>query len=182
MAKKWTMDSNTQFILYVAITLDGYIASTDGGIDWLTAFETSDEETGYEAFYSTINALVMGSATYEQVLGFGEWPYVGKLSYVLTRRNLLGDRPDIVFFNTIEATLDDIKTKGFQRVWIVGGGNIASAFMRRGLIDEYILTVTPIILGAGISLYQSVPEQRLQQVGTKTLPSGMVELHYKKPL
>lgn len=178
------MGNDPQFILYIATTLDGYIARTDGRIDWLTSFETDGEDHGYDAFYATIDALVMGSTTYEQVLGFGEWPYGGTLSYVLTRQTRVGDRPDILFINTIEAVLDDIKTKGFKRVWVVGGGTVASAFMQRGLIDEYILTLTPIILGTGISLYQfvseqSVPEQRLQRIGTKTYPSGMVELHYK---
>lgn len=174
------MKNGTEFILYVATTLDGYIASSNGGLEWLTAFETDDAEDSYTAFYATIDALIMGATTYEQVLEFGDWPYPGKLSYVLTSRNLSTDRDDIVFFSQIEALLEDIKHQGFRRVWIVGGGKVASLLMAQGLVDESILTIIPIILGAGISLYQTAPLQMLNLVRTKSYASGAVELHYKK--
>ena len=69
------LTAHAQFLLYIATTLDGYIASADGGIDWLTSLDTGNEDTGYEAFYRTVDALVMGAITYEQVLTFGAWPY-----------------------------------------------------------------------------------------------------------
>jgi dihydrofolate reductase len=174
------MEDVTAFILYIATTLDGYIASSDGSIEWLTSFETGGEDNGYTAFYETIDALIMGAATYEQVLGFGDWAYPGKLSYILTSRSLSTDRNDIVFVKTIDAILEDIKCKGFKRVWIVGGGKVASLFMAKELIDEYILTLIPIILGTGISLYQAVPKLKLNLTKTKSYASGAVELHYTK--
>lgn len=160
------MENDAEFILYVATTIDGYIASSDGSIEWLTSLETNGEDNGYTTFYGTIDALIMGSATYEQVVGFGDWAYPGKLSYVLTSRNLSTDRTDVVFIRNIEAVLEDIQRKGFKRIWIVGGGKVASSFMASGLVDEYILTLIPIILGTGISLYQAVPEQKLKLVKT----------------
>lgn len=175
------MQDNAAFILYVAVTLDGYVASADGSIEWLTSLESGGEDDGYTAFYETIDALIMGATTYEQVLGFGDWPYPGKLSYILTSRSLSTDCNDVVFMNTVDAVLENIKHKGFKRIWIVGGGKVASLFMERGLIHEYILTVIPIILGAGISLYQAVPEQKLNLVKTKSYISGAVELHYRRP-
>ncbi len=175
------MTARTQFLLYIATTLDGYIASADGGIDWLTSLDAVDEDTGYEVFYKTIDALVMGAATYEQVLTFGDWPYAHKLAYVLTRRNLSTDRNDVKIINTIEALLLDIQQQGFQRVWVVGGGQIAAEFMRRGLISDWILAIAPLILGDGISLYQHVPLQKLQLINTRRLPASMVELHYQTP-
>lgn len=174
------MEATAKFVLYIATTLDGYIASSDGGIDWLTSLETNGEDYGYDAFYETIDALIMGSATYDQVLGFGDWVYPGKLSYILTSRNLSTDRNDVVFIRAVEAALEDIERKGFKKVWIVGGGKVASLFMARGLVDEYTLTLIPIILGAGISLYQSVPEQKLNLVKVKSYASGAVELQYTK--
>lgn len=138
------MIDQAKLILYVATTIDGYIASVDGSIDWLTSFGTDDQDNGYLAFYSTIDALIMGATTYEQVLGFGDWPYPGKLSYVLTRRSLASERDDILFVNTLETVLEDIQQKALQRVWIVGGGKVASQLMAAGLIDEYILTLIPI--------------------------------------
>lgn len=174
------MKDSVAFVLYVATTLDGYIASSDGSIEWLSSLEMGGEDNGYTAFYETIDALIMGSITYEQVLEFGDWAYPGKLSYILTSRNLLTDRSDVMFVNTIDVVLEDIKRKGLKRVWIVGGGKVASSFMVKGLVDEYILTLIPIILGTGISLYQATSEQKLNLVKTKSYTSGAVELHYTK--
>lgn len=169
-----------KFILYIATTLDGYIASLDGSIEWLISFETNGDN-GYTKFYRTVDALIMGSTTYEQIVGFGDWVYSGKLTYVLTSRNLTSDRSDVVFIKGgIEAVLQALQHKNYGRIWVVGGGKVASSFMAQELIDEFILTVMPIILGKGISLYQSVPEQKLKLIGTTSYKSGAVELHYQK--
>jgi dihydrofolate reductase len=168
------------FVLYIATTLDGYVASTDGSIEWLTSLETHGEDNGYSSFYETIDALVMGSSTYEQVLGFGEWVYAGKPSYVLTSRSLTTERDDVIFMPDIDTVVADIYQRRLHRIWIVGGGKLASLFMTRGLVNEYILSLIPIILGTGISLYQSVPTQKLTLVQTKAFASGVVELRYEK--
>jgi dihydrofolate reductase len=68
----------TEIIYYVAASLDGYIAMPDGGVDWLSPYNTANEDYGYSAFYGSVDALIEGSRTYEQVLGFGEWPHPGK--------------------------------------------------------------------------------------------------------
>lgn len=171
----------TDYILQVATSLDGYIARLDGSIDWLPVPEESGEDYGYTKFYNSIEALVMGSTTYEQVLGFGDWPYPGKFSYVLTTRNLSTTRTDVRFVKGgVEEVVEDVKKKGYKRVWLVGGGKVAASFMEKGLVSEYIIGVIPIILGAGISLYQSVPEQNLDLIETNTYSSGVVGLRYRK--
>ncbi len=171
----------TEFILYVATSIDGYIARSDGSIDWLPSPEADAEYNGYVKFYDSIDALVMGSTTYKQVLGFGDWAYPGKLSYVLTSRNLSTTRADVLFVKGgVEEVIEDVQEKGYKRVWLMGGGFVASSFIKRGLVDEYIITVIPTILGAGISLYQSVPELKLLLVNVISHDSGRVELRYKK--
>jgi dihydrofolate reductase len=171
----------TKFILYIATSLDGYIAKLDGGIDWLPSPEAGGESSSYTQFYSSIDALLMGSTTYEQVLGFGDWVYPDKPSYILTSRNLSTVRTDIFFVKGgIEEVINEINQKGYQRVWVIGGGKVASAFMQRNLVDEYIITIIPMILGAGISLYQFVPELKLDLIDAKSDSSGMVELYYRK--
>lgn len=171
----------TDYILQIATSLDGYIARLDGSIDWLPVPEESGEDYGYTKFYNSIEALVMGSTTYEQVLGFGDWPYPGKFSYVLTTRNLSTTRTDVRFVKGgVEEVVEDVKKKGYKRVWLVGGGKVAASFMEKGLVSEYIIGVIPIILGAGISLYQSVPEQNLDLIETNTFSSGVVGLRYRK--
>ena len=168
------------FVLYIATTLDGYIARSNGSIDWLSNFEVAGEDYGYADFYTTIDSLVMGSATYEQVLGFGEWVYPGKISYVLTRRECVSDRNDIVFVKGgIAEVVDRVTQRGDRRVWVVGGGKVASQFIQQGWVDEYIIAVMPIILGAGISLFQNVPELRLNLIHQQSYASGVVMLHYR---
>jgi dihydrofolate reductase len=171
------------FILYIATSINGYIARSNGSIDWLTEFETPTEEYGYAEFYGSIDALVMGSKSYEQVLDFGEWPYAGKASYVLTNRNLITPRNDVFFIaNGIEELLRTLSEHQHQRVWIVGGGKIASLFVQYGLIDEYLLFIIPVLLDSGIPLFQSVPDRSLELVEVKSYPSGAAKLHYRKKL
>lgn len=170
----------TTFVLYIATSLDGYIARPDGSIDWLPAPEVEADEDSYSQFYSTVDALVMGATTYEQILGFGEWVYPGKRCYVLSRQPRTSDRPEICFVRGgVDEVMERVAQEGFQRVWVVGGGAIASLLIRRNLIDEYIITVIPILLGAGIPLYQSIPEQKLRLIGVRSCASGMVELQYQ---
>lgn len=170
----------TELILYIATSLDGYIAKSDGDIGWLPSPEEDEKSDGYAQFYDSIDALIMGSTTYQQVLGFGDWVYPEKPSYVLTTRNLSTVRSDILFIKGgVEEVIEEINQKGYKRVWLVGGGRVASAFIKCGLVSEYIITIIPIILGSGISLYQSLPELKLDLVESKLSSSGMVELHYK---
>ena len=171
----------TEFILFIATSIDGYIARSDGSIDWLPSPEANEEDSGYSNFYNSIDALVMGSTTYKQVLGFGDWPYPDKVSYVLTSRNLSTTRTDVLFIKGgVEEVLKNVKEKEYKRVWLMGGGNVASSFIDRGLVDEYIISIVPIILGSGVSLYHSVSELKLNFMSTKSYSSGVVELHYQK--
>ena len=170
-----------EFIIYIATSIDGYIARSDGSIDWLPSPEDNEEDFGYNKFYDSIDALIMGATTYKQVLGFGDWPYPGKISYVVTNRNLSTKRTDVLFIKGgVEEVLKNVKEKDYKRIWLMGGGSLISSFINRGLVNEYIITLIPTILGSGISLYQSVTELKLDLVDTKSYPSGIVELHYKK--
>ena len=171
----------TEFIIFIATSLDGYIARSDGSIDWLPSPEANEEDYGYRNFYDSIDALVMGSTTYKQVLGFGDWPYPGKISYILTSRNLSTTRTDILFVKGgMEEVLKHVKKKSYKRVWLMGGGNLVSSFINRGLVNEYIIAIIPTILGSGISLYQSVTELKLDLISAESYSSGVVELHYKR--
>lgn len=171
----------TEFILYIATSLDGYIARLDGSIDWLPQPGEDGEDNSYIKFYDSIDALIMGSNTYEQVLTFGDWVYTGKVSYILTSQDLSTDRTDICFVKGgVEEVVKNVNKQGYQRVWLVGGGKIVSSFINQGLVDEYIITVIPTILGSGISLYQSLPEIKLDLISVQTYSSGLVELKYRK--
>jgi dihydrofolate reductase len=171
----------TTVVLYIAASVDGYIARSNGGTDWLSIVEREGEDYGYAAFYESVDAIVMGSKTYELALSFGEWPYSGKKSFIFTRRDFKSDREDVMFVSdTVNHVLTRMKAQGFKKIWLVGGGALTSSFFQRGLIDEYIISTIPIILGQGIPLFlPSGREEKLDLIALKQYPSGLVQAHYR---
>jgi dihydrofolate reductase len=183
-----------ELIYYVAASLDGFIATPDGGIGWLAPFEATGEDYGYAAFYASIDALLLGSRTYEQALGFDPWPYPGKPCWVFSRRPQNRARPEVVVTaQSPGAVASDLDARGIRRAWLVGGGQLAGAFRAEGLIGEYILAVIPVILGAGIPLFGapapdlpvlpeasqlSMPVEALNLIEHKVYSNGVVQLRY----
>ena len=181
---------------YCAASLDGYIAEADDTLEWLMKYEGSFEGKGvepmkgsYQRFYDGVGALVMGSATYEFILAHeaasGEWPYRGKPTWILTSRDLprlAGDDVDVRFAAAAVEDLYDelIEAAGERDLWVMGGGNVASQFADKGLLDEVLVTVVPVVLGEGKPLFDHrVPGGSLQLAGTRTFDTGMVELRYE---
>jgi dihydrofolate reductase len=183
--------ASTQY--YCAMSLDGFIAEADDTLEWLTGYEgrpyagagAEPMEGAYERYYDGVGALVMGSATYEFVLEHGGgWPYAGKPVWVLTSRELPvpeGDGVDVRFASGEIAGLHDEMTAlaGERDAWVVGGGNVASQFADAGLLDELLLTVVPVVLGAGKPLFdRRLTGGPLRLTGTRAFANGMVELRY----
>jgi dihydrofolate reductase len=145
--------------LYIASSLDSYIASEDGSIDWLF----SDADYGYAKFYDSIDTILVGRKTYDQSLKFDEYPYKGKKVYVFTRRterkmnNNAHDveyiDQDIPGFTRHLIRQSSVEKKDF---WLLGGGELVSVLLNANLIDEIIVSVHPIILGKGILLFSNI--------------------------
>ncbi|MFC1607718.1 dihydrofolate reductase family protein [Candidatus Latescibacterota bacterium] len=170
-------------ILYIAASIDGYIARENGAVDWLDMVEVEGEDYGYVKFYDTIDSLVMGSTTYEQVLGFGDWPYPGKQTYVLTGRALETVNPDItITADPPEKVVADMTASGHENTWLVGGGRLTVSILSLDLVDEIILTIIPVILGNGIRLFPEsfAVDRTFELLSTESFPSGLVQLHYRK--
>lgn len=168
-------------ILYVATSLDGYIARADGSVDWLAMVENQDTDYGYADFYAGVDAIAMGSRTYEQVLDFDEWPYAGKQVFVFTHRTLEAVAQDVTFTAESPAEfVNGLDAAGIRTLWLAGGGDLVASFMEHGLIDEYIVSVIPVVLGDGIPLFKGpLPEHRLELLESVDYPSGLVQLHYR---
>lgn len=169
-----------EVVYYVAASLDGYLAPVDGSLDWLMPFEGTDEDHGYAEFYASVDAVLVGSRTYEQMIGFGDWPYVGTPTWVFSSRDLEADRPDVTITDSSPAAvLKQLDVRGVRRAWLVGGGALAGAFESAGLITEYIVSVIPVLLGAGIPLFGGpVPLRNLHLEGTTRYSDGIVQLRY----
>lgn len=181
---------------YCATSLDGYIAETDGTIEWLRQYRGSFEgqraepmEGAYARYYEGVGALVMGSATYEFILrelaAGMEWPYKGKPSWILTSRDLPTPDGEGVDVRIVNAKLPElypelIRAAGGRNLWVVGGGNVASQFADERLLDEVLVTVVPVVLGEGKPLFdRRVPGGGMQLTGARTFQNGMVELGYE---
>lgn len=169
-----------EVILYIAASLDGYIATPDGQVDWLDLVESEGEDYGYSSFYASVDALVMGSATYEQVRQFGAWPYEGKRCIVLSKRLTESDLPGVTVTGKPPAeVLSDLEAEGHRRIWLVGGAAVVASFRAASLISRYIISVIPTLLGEGIPLFASPgPSERLELVEAEAFPTGLVQLTY----
>ena len=172
--------------VFVATSLDGFIARLDGSIDWLiqaNAAVPRGEDCGYKAFMETVDALVMGRNTFEQVLTFGEWPYGDKKVIVLTRKGVAvpeAIRKTVSTSSEAPASLADrLSSAGLQHLYIDGGQTIQS-FLRAGLISELTITVIPILLGEGKPLFGSLrPDVYLSHLSTHAYPFGFVQSKYR---
>ncbi|MCL6752898.1 dihydrofolate reductase family protein [Nostoc sp. CCCryo 231-06] len=172
----------TKITLYIAASLDGYIARSDGGIDWLSILDIEGEDYGYTDFYESIDAIMLGSKTYQVGLGFDKWPYPDKKSFVFTHRHLQSDRQDVVFVSDpVKPALANIKAQGYENIWLVGGGALINSFLQHSLIDEYIISTIPIILGGGIQLFPPPsPKEKLELINSKQYSSGLLQAHYRR--
>ncbi len=169
--------------LYIACSIDGYIAKPDGSVDWLEDFPNPDEpDMGYFEFIKDVDTLLFGAKTYRQVLTFGEWPYEGKESFVFSRNPVAAHDDKATFISgDIVHFVNDLKTKPGKTIWLVGGGEINSLLLNNDLIDEIILTLVPMVLGNGVPLFaQGKLDKVLKLFSTKTYTNGMVQMTYSK--
>jgi len=167
-------------VYYVASSIDGFIAPIDGSLDWLSPFSGTDEDHGYADFYASVDALVVGARTYEQMLGFGEWPHQDRPVTVMSSRALPTAGTGItVSPQGPTAVVDRLASEGHRRIWLIGGGALASSFAEEGLIDEYVISYVPVLLGAGIGLLGGHGEMRaLELIDAQSFADGIVQCRY----
>ncbi len=166
--------------VYCATSLDGYIARTDGSIDWLAPYENLPEEDyGYYDFISNMDAIIMGRNTFEKIQSFELWPYeipVFVLSITL-QQNEPSEQYKIVNEPIYNLT-KDLQNIGYKNLYIDGGKTIQS-FLEQDLIDELIITTVPVILGDGIPLFSKMDiEKKLLLKETKIFDNGLVQNEY----
>ena len=173
----------SKIILYIASSLDGFIAGRNGDISWLDDYQVESEDYGYSEFLKTIDIIVMGSKTYEQVLKFDSWPYESVKTYVMTKRQLEPvDKAKVKFYSgyDLDSFVPGIKRESQKNIWLVGGASLAQSFLKHSFIDEMILSIIPVILGDGISLFGRTQEEfRLELLKSGSYNNGVVQLHYK---
>ncbi len=170
--------------VYIATSLDGFIARKDGNIDWMINIENpTNDDYGYADFIRTIDSIVMGRGTFEKVLSFPSWPYEKKVFVLSTTlkavpSNLKG-RVNLISL-TPKEVLSHLSKEGYSSTYIDGGKTIQD-FLKEDLIDELIVTKIPTLIGSGIPLFGDLDRDLVfQHIETKTYPNGLVKSHYKR--
>lgn len=166
--------------VFIATSLDGFIARKDGAIDWLPQGEVEDH--GYNEFFASVDALVIGRGTYETVLGFGGWAYGKKPVFVLTSNPSAIKPPEEAVCEAMSGSpqeiADRLTQRGIRHVYVDGGVTI-QRFMEAGLIQRMIITRIPVLLGSGIPLFGPLSRDVwFKHVATRSFASGMVQSEY----
>jgi dihydrofolate reductase len=171
----------TEIVYSAGVSLDGYIADKDDGVDWLHAAMVKGESYGLDEFQRSIDAVLMGSRTYEVSIGLGGRPGSKTPCWVFSQRPLNAEGKGlIVTRETPSAVAAELSQRGIRRAWLMGGGKLASSFLAAGLIDEITLGLMPVVLGSGIPLFDGgIRPTHLKLVKKEEFKGGALGLTFR---
>lgn len=167
-------------ILYIAMSLDGYIAKPNDDLSFLSLVQQEGEDYGYNDFIKTVDTVIIGRKTYDWVMTqMPEFPHKNTETYVITRT----PRPHIgkiTFYNSsLKELVVSLKTKEGKNIFVDGGAEIVNELLKEKLIDELYLSVIPVLLGEGTRLFnRQYPEQKLKLVSSKNFAKGLIQMHF----
>lgn len=167
-------------IVYIALSLDGYIAGSNNNMEFLSLGHIEGEDFGYQDFEATVDTMIMGRRTYDWVMGqVEEYPFAHLETYLLTREQKPDSKQPIYYNGDIGTLMIELKSKPGKNIFINGGAEIVTAMMRQELVDEYILFIFPVFLGDGVRLFKSGrPQENLKLIDSQNYKNGIVKLHY----
>jgi len=168
-------------ILYIATSLDGYIAKPNDDLSFLSIVEQEGQDYGYADFVKTVDTVIVGRKTYDKVISMGfDFPHADKDAYIITRtlRPTIGS---VKFYSgDLKTLVGKLKTESGKNIYCDGGAEIVNELLKDNLIDEFIISVIPILVGNGTKLFKdNRPEQKLELVSVKSFDKGLTQLHYK---
>ena len=167
-------------VLYIAVTLDGYIADLDDGFAFLAPYDGLESVArSYNQLLERVDTTIMGYKTYEVIQNMGEWPYPNMKSYIMTSRKK-DNKENIIFKSNIEELINELDQIGGKDIWVIGGGVLIQSMLEKNLIDEFQIAVVPKILGKGKPLFiDSNYDMDLKLVNIENL-DGLVMLTYMR--
>jgi dihydrofolate reductase len=175
------MKNQRKVLLYIAMSLDGYIAGLDDSLDFLSTVEKEGEDYGYMDFVKTIDTVILGRKTYDKVLSMGiGFPHSDKDTYIITRT----ERPPVgkvrFYTGNLKKLITELKIQEGKNIYCDGGAEVVFMLLQDKLIDEIYISIIPIVLGEGIRLFKNgFSEQKLRHISTKNFDTGLVQLHYE---
>lgn len=175
------MIRSPEVVVFLGISLDGFIAGEGGDLSWLQACaDESPAETGYDDLMARIDALVMGRNTYDAVLQFKDWPFGGKPVYVLTHRPLTSMHGERALQGDIEQAIRTVQAGGANCIYL-DGGHVVRQALQKNLVDELVLSWVPVVLGQGVKLFEEgLPPSRWQLDQSRSFKSGLVQARYRR--
>lgn len=179
------MSSERKLILYIACSLDGFIATDEGDLSFLETVQQPGEDYGYKTFNEQTDTVIMGRKTFDKIMSFGvPFPHKDKKKVYIITHSALKDYDNITFYGGSLLTLiKNLKQQTGKHIYCDGGSELVKSLIQYDLFDEMIISIIPVYLGKGIRLFQeqemSMP-QKLQLLSSKNFPSGLVQLHYSK--
>jgi dihydrofolate reductase len=168
---------------YAALSLDGRIAGVDHDLSFLKTL--TGKENDYEVFYADVDSLIMGARTWDFMVAHGSWPYAGKPTWIVTHAEKLAELPGAepveIFAGDVAELVRLIGSRGLERTWLVGGGELAGQLLEDDLLDELILTIAPALLGSGPALTDGAfPLRRFTLTRMERFGDDGVRLHYER--
>jgi dihydrofolate reductase len=166
--------------VFIACSLDGFIAGPNDELDWLSSGSGAAEDT-FAPFLAEVGALLMGRRTYDVVIGFADWPYGEKPVLVATTKPLTAKRASVrAIGGSIAELVEQAKQVAGERDVYIDGGALIRSALDAGLIDELVVTVIPIVLGAGLPLFAGVGRRHpLELIGERHIGGGLIQIKYK---
>ena len=173
-----------KLIIYIATSLDGYIAKPNDNLSFLKLVEKEGEDYGYAEFTATIDTIILGRKTYDWVLkeiGSSHYDNGDRNVYVITRTEKPNVGKTIFYTGDLTELVKQLKSQNGKNIYCDGGAEIINELLKKDLIDELIISVIPVLLGNGARLFKdNRPEQMLELVSTKTFETGLTQIHYKR--
>jgi dihydrofolate reductase len=173
---------NRKVILYIATSLDGYIAKPNDDLGFLSIVEQEGQDYGYADFIKKVDAVIVGRKTYDKVISMGfDFPHADKDAYIITRTPRLSIGSIKFYTGDLKALVDKLKSENGKNIFCDGGAEIVNELLKSDLIDEFIISVIPILVGNGTKLFKdNRPEQQLELLSAKTFDTGLTQLYYKR--
>jgi len=172
---------NRKVILYISCSLDGYISAENDDLSFLSKVQKEGEDYGYSDFVESIDAVIVGRKTFDWVINQGyEYPHLDKELYVVFRSKN-GKEGNINYYSgELTDLINTLKSKRGKNIYCDGGSEIVQLLLRNNLIDELILSIIPVMLGAGTPLFkEGRPERDLSLISSKSFDTGLTQLHYQ---
>ncbi|MBI1317247.1 dihydrofolate reductase [bacterium] len=175
------MHHNRKLILYIASSLDGLIAAPGDNLDFLQRVQIEREDYGYADFVASVDTVLMGRRTYDSVTRQVDFPHADKTAYIWTRTHSPSLGQTQFYTGDLSDLIRELKNQTGKNLFCDGGAELAQALLQRDLLDEIILSVVPVFLGAGVRLFrEGLPERAFQLLSAGSFASGMVQLHFER--